>query len=70
MCSERGLGSASRERPVDRPETCYCPVPESVQVILKRIQMLSFADCTEGGPYAGNCTPVHAWFSQEDAQAA
>ncbi len=48
MCSERGPGPASRERPVDQPETCYCPVPESVAVILKRIQILSFEPSTGG----------------------
>ncbi len=70
MCSERSLGSASRERPVDRPETCCCRVPESVQVILKRIEMLSFADYTEGGPYLDNRTRLHGPFAREPARAA
>jgi hypothetical protein len=41
MCLERNFGSAC-ERPVDKPATCHCSVPESVQVVLRRIQILSF----------------------------
>jgi hypothetical protein len=70
MCSERSLGSASRERPVDRLETCYCPVPESVQVILKRIQILSFEASMGVGPNAAKRSPLHASFPNEDRQAA
>ena len=70
MCSERGLRSASSERPVDRSETCYCPVPESVQVILKRIQILSFEASMGVVPNAAKCSPLHASFPKEDRQAA
>ncbi len=73
MCSERGLGSASSERPVDRLDTCYCPVPESVQVILKRIQILSFeaSEASMGvGPNAAKHSLLHASFPNEDRQAA
>lgn len=59
MCFERGLGSASRERPVDRPEPCYCLVPESVQVILERIQILSF-EASTGGQNAVKPFPLSA----------
>ena len=69
MCSERGLGSASRERPVDRPEI-YCPVPESVEAILKRIQILSFEAFTGGVSNAATRSPLHASFPNEDRQAA
>jgi hypothetical protein len=70
MCSERGLGSAYSERPVDRLEPCYCPVPESVQVILKRIQILSFEASIGVGPNAAKRSPLHASFPNEDRQAA
>jgi hypothetical protein len=70
MCSERSLGSAYSERPVDRLEPCYCPVPESVQVILKRIQILSFEASMEVGPNAAKRSPLHASFRNEDRQAA
>ena len=70
MCSERSLGSASRERPVDQLESCYCPVPESVQVILKRIQILSFEASIGVGPNAAKCSPSRASFPNEDRQAA
>jgi hypothetical protein len=69
MCSERGLGSASSERPVDRLQTCCCPVPESVQVILKRIQILSFEASMGVGPNAAKRSPSHASFPSEDPQA-
>lgn len=70
MCSERGLGSAACERPVDRPKTYYCPVPESVEVILKRIQILSFEASTAGVLDAAIRSPLHASFPNEDLQAA
>jgi len=70
MCSERGLGSASRERPVDRPKTYYCPVPESVEVILKTIQILSFEASTGGVSNAAIRSPLHASSPNEDRQAA
>jgi len=70
MCSERGLGSASSERPVDRFETCYCPVPGSVQLILKRIQILSFEGSIGVGPNAAKRSPMHASFSNEDRRVA
>ena len=70
MCYERGLGSASSEGPVDRLEPCYCPVPESVQVILKRIQILSFEASIGVGPNAAKRSPLHASFRNEDHQAA
>jgi len=70
MCSERSFGSASSERPVDRLETCYCPVPESVQVILKRIQILSFEASIGVGPNAAKHSPLHASFPNDDRQAA
>jgi hypothetical protein len=58
MCSERDLGSAARERPVDRPKICYCSVPESVQIVLRRIQILSCDDLKEVGSDAGNIALV------------
>ena len=70
MCSERGLSSATSERPVDRLQTCYCPVPESVHVILKRIQILSFEASMGVGPNAAKRSPLHASFPSEDRQAA
>ena len=70
MCSERGLGSACRERSVHRPETCCCPVPQSVEVIIKRIQILSFEPSTGGGPNATKRFPLHDSFPNEDRQAA
>ena len=60
MCSERDLGNTARERPVDRPGMCHCSVPESIQVVLRRIQILSFDDFTTVGPSAGNITSVNA----------
>ena len=53
MCSERDLISAARERPVDRPGICHCSAPESIQVALRRIQILSFDDFTRVGLGAG-----------------
>ena len=44
MCSELDLGSAARERPVDHPRSCRCSVPESIQIVVRRIQILSFED--------------------------
>jgi len=70
MWSERSLGSASSERPVDQLESCYCPVPGSVQVILKRIQILSFEASMGVGPNAAKHSPLHASFPNEDRQAA
>jgi len=70
MWSERSLGSASSERPVDQLESCYCPVPESVQVILKRIQILSFEASIGVGPNAAKRSPLHTSFPKEDRQAA
>ena len=58
MCSERDLVSAARERPVDRPRLCHCSVPESIQVVLRRIQILSFDDFTKVGSGGGNITLV------------
>jgi hypothetical protein len=69
MWSERGLGSASSERPVDRLETCYCAVPGPVQVILKRIQILSFEASMEVGPNPARRSPLHV-SRKEDRQAA
>jgi len=69
MCSERGLGSASRERPVDRWAICYYPVPESFQVILRRIQILSF-EASTGGVANALRLPPHSSFPNEDRQAA
>ena len=60
MCSERDLISAIRERPVDRPEICHCPVPESIQVLMRRIQILSFDDFTRVGSAVGNIASEHA----------
>jgi hypothetical protein len=70
MWSERGLGSASSERPVDRLETCYCAVPGPVQVILKRIQILSFEASMEVGPNVAKRSLLHASFPDEDRPAA
>lgn len=70
MFSERSFGSASSERPVDQLESCYCPVPESVQVILKRIQILSFEASLGIGPNAPKHSPLHASFPNENRQAA
>jgi hypothetical protein len=42
MCSERDLGRSLREGPVDRAGVCHCSMPESVQVVLRKIQILSF----------------------------
>jgi hypothetical protein len=70
MCSERGLGIASRERPVDRADTCYCLVPESVHVTLKRIQILSFETSTEGGSNPAEQCPLHTSFRNEEPKAA
>jgi hypothetical protein len=58
MCSERDLGSAPHERPVDRPKICHCSVPESIQVVLRRIQILTFDDFTRVGSGSGNITLV------------
>jgi hypothetical protein len=68
MCSERSLGSAYSERPVDRLEPCYCPVPESVQVILKRIQILSFEASMGVGPNAAKCSPFMLRFQKRTAR--
>ncbi len=70
MWSERSLGSASSERPVDQLESCYCPVPGSVQLILKRIQILSFEASIGVGPNAAKHSPLHASFPNDDRQAA
>jgi len=70
MCSERSFGSASSERPVDQLESCYCPVPESVHVILKRIQILSFEASMGVGTNAAKRSPLRASFPNEDRQAA
>lgn len=69
MCSERDLVSGMRERPVDRPGICYCSVPESVQVVLRRVQILSFDDFTTVGSGGGNMTLVNA-LSHQGALAA
>jgi hypothetical protein len=69
MCSERDFGSATRERPVDRPGICYCSVPESIQVVLRKVRILSFEDLTIVGPGASNIT-LPKPSSQEDAIAA
>jgi hypothetical protein len=53
MCSERDLKAVLREGPVDRQGVCYCSVPESVQVILRKVQILSFDD-RKGVGYAAN----------------
>lgn len=42
MCSERALRSGLRDGPVDSLRVCHCSLPESVQVILGKIQILSF----------------------------
>ena len=70
MCSERGLGSVSRERPVDQWAICYCPVPESFRVILRRIQILSFEASAGGVANAAIGSPLHSSFPSEDRQAA
>ena len=70
MCSERALGCASRERPVDQWEICNCSAPESFQVILRRIQILSFEASTGGVSNAAIRSPLHASFPNEDRQAA
>jgi hypothetical protein len=49
MCSERDWGSVAHERPVDRPGICCCSAPELIQIILRRVQILSFDDF-HGGP--------------------
>jgi hypothetical protein len=69
MCSERDWGSAERERPVDRPGTCWCSAPESIQVILRRIQILSFDDSMVGRAGGGGVRSVHA-SSHQDVLAA
>jgi hypothetical protein len=69
MCSERDLISAARERPVDRPGICHCSAPESIQVALRRIQILSFDDFTEVRSGGGNLTSVKPP-SHRDAVAA
>ena len=69
MCTERDSGSAARERPVDRPGICHCSVPESIQVVRRRIQILSFDDFTAVGFGAGNITSANAP-SHHDAVAA
>lgn len=69
MCSERDFGSATRERPVDRPGICYCSVPESIQVVLRRIQIPSFDDFTKVASGGGNVTLVEPP-SRHDAMAA
>jgi hypothetical protein len=56
MCSERYWGSAARERPVDRLGICCCSAPESIQVVLKRIQILSFDASTVSRPGVGSVT--------------
>jgi hypothetical protein len=70
MCSERGLSSASQERPVDRSETCYCPVPESIQTILRRIQILSFEASTGEGPNTAKRSSLYASFPNETRRVA
>lgn len=69
MCTERDVGLAARERPVDRPRICYCAVPESIQAVLRRILILSFDDFTKVGSGAGNMTLVKPP-SHHDAVAA
>jgi hypothetical protein len=69
MCSERDLVSAARERPVDRPGICHCSAPESIQVVLRRVQILSFDDFTKVGYGGGNITLVKPP-SRHDAVAA
>lgn len=44
MCSERDVRAALREGPVDRRGVCCCSVPDSVQVILRKVEILSFDD--------------------------
>jgi hypothetical protein len=69
MCSEQDLVTAMRERPVDRPGICHCSVPESVQIVLRRVQILSFDDFTEVGSGGGNMSLVNSRF-RRDALAA
>ena len=49
MCFERDSISATRERPVDQPKSCQCSIPESIQIVARRIQMLSFDDLAPVG---------------------
>lgn len=49
MCSERDLRSALREGPVDRQGTCYCSLPETVRVVLRKVEILSFDEHTGVG---------------------
>ena len=70
MCSERHVGLPSGERPVDRPEACYCLLPELVQMTLKRIQILSFEVFTGGGPNAGKCSRCMPRLPKEVPEAA
>lgn len=70
MCTERDAGSAARERPVDRPGICCCSVPESVQVVLRRIQILSFDPCTIGVTGSRNSVEAVEDSSPSDAMAA
>jgi len=70
MCSERGPSSAFRERPVDRRERCYCSVPESVQVILRKIQILSFESPAGGGSNAVKRSSFTCFVPNENRYAA
>jgi hypothetical protein len=54
MCSERDLRSTIREGPVDRQGICYCSVPESIQVVLRKIRILSFEDSSGVGSSGDN----------------
>jgi hypothetical protein len=69
MCSERDLRSALREGPVDRKGVCYCSVPEAVQVLIKKIQILSFDESTGVGSAAENIVPIHTLFHCDEMAA-
>lgn len=70
MSSGCGIDSDLRERPVDRPTTCYRPVPQSVEVVLRRIQILCFDTLTEGGHNAAKRIPLTAPLPNDDRKTA
>ena len=69
MCSERDFRCALREGPVDRDRVCYCSVPEAVQVVVRKVQILSFDESMRIGSAADNSVPAHAPFRSEGKAA-
>jgi len=70
MSYERGMVPISRERLVDRPATCYSLVPESVEAILGRIQILSFEGSAGGQHNAAKPFPLPPSSPNENRKTA